>query len=182
MLTFKGTTLFFIFVLIGMAVFGLIQDFPLPYFIVPISIYVFIVVYGSATIHSGFFMNVISKGDESVPEIAITFDDGPNPQTTPEILDILKKHDITATFFCIGERAAENPDLIRRIVAEGHILGNHSHSHHVLFDLFSKKNMVRDLRACNKTIEKMIGKRMLLFRPPYGVTNPALANAVSEVR
>jgi|SRR5688572_28261232 len=182
MLTFKGTTLFFIFVLIGMAIYGLIQDFPLPYFIIPITIYISIVAYGSASIQSGFFMNVISKGDASVPEIAITFDDGPHPETTPAILDILKQNKITATFFCIGERAAENPDLIRRIVDEGHILGNHSHSHHVFFNLFSKKNMVRELRACNRTIEKMIGKRMLMFRPPYGVTNPSLAKAVEEVR
>ena len=178
MLNYKNTTLFLVLVLIILALVGLINNMPLPYFLIPVFVYLGILFYGSAYINSGFFMKVISSGDKTIPEVAITFDDGPASASTPEILDILKKNDTPATFFCIGHKVIENPELLQRIASEGHLVGNHSYSHAFFFDLFSRDNMSREIRSTNRAVEKLTRKRMFFFRPPYGVTTPVLAKAV----
>ena len=90
----------------------------------------------------------------------------------------MNKYDVKSAFFCVGNRAAENPHLIMRMDKEGHIIGNHSGSHHFLFDLFSRKKIAEDLEENDKIIDRIINKKVSLFRPPYGVTNPAVAAAV----
>ncbi len=171
-----------VLVLIILASFGIVHDIPLTYFLIPVFLYIGILVYGSAMIHSGYFMDVHCRGDESVPEVALTFDDGPDPEFTPGILDILKKNQATATFFCIGEKINENPAIVQRISDEGHLIGNHSFSHHMFFDFFSQDNMVKEIRATNRLVEKLIHKRMFFFRPPYGVTTPVLDRAVKYTK
>jgi len=182
MLNFKNTSLLFILILFLITVSGLFLEIPIWIFFIPIVAYIFIIIYGSASIHSDFFMPVVCHGDVLKNEVAITFDDGPSTELTPAILDILKKNDITAAFFCIGERAVENPELMERIASEGHLIGNHSYSHHFFFDLGSMNDMVREIRATNKCIEKIVRKRIHLFRPPYGVTTPVLAKAVIKAK
>lgn len=161
---------------------GLYTSISLWLFLIPIATYLLLIIYGASNIRSDFFMKVSSGGDETYAEVALTFDDGPSPETTPQILDILKKNDITAAFFCIGEKAAEHPELMQRISDEGHIIGNHSYSHHFFFDFLSHDNMVREIRNTNKVIEKIVRKRIHLFRPPYGVTTPVLAKAVKKAK
>ena len=178
MLNYKTSSLGLVGVLIVMASIGIVHDIPLPFFLVPVFIYIGLLVWGSSQIYSGYFMEVYCHGDESIPEVAITFDDGPDPEFTPSILDILKQHQTTATFFCIGEKINENPEILKRISAEGHLVGNHSFSHHVFFDFFTQNNMVREIRTTNRAVEKLIQKRMFFFRPPYGVTTPVLNKAV----
>ncbi|HNR41458.1 MAG TPA: polysaccharide deacetylase family protein [Bacteroidales bacterium] len=134
--------------------------------------------YGSAAVCSGFYCRVICSGSTSERIISLTFDDGPHETLTPAILDILNKYDVKSAFFCVGNRAAENPHLIMRMDKEGHIIGNHSGSHHFLFDLFSRKKIAEDLEENDKIIDRIINKKVSLFRPPYGVTNPAVAAAV----
>jgi peptidoglycan-N-acetylglucosamine deacetylase len=182
MLNFKSATLLLIVILIMIGLSGLFNSIPIWLFVIPILPYLILIVYGSATIGSSFFMPVICNGDKTINEVALTFDDGPAPKTTDTILDILKKNQVPAAFFMIGERAVEHPHLVQRIADEGHLIGNHSYSHHALFDLFPRSEMVRELRATNKAIEKMVRKRVHLFRPPYGVTTPALAKAVSKTK
>ena len=178
MLSYKGTSLLLVLVLIIMASVGIVRDIPLPFFLIPVLIYIGILVYGSAAICSGFFIEVVCAGDPAVPEVALTFDDGPDATRTPRILDILKENEVPAAFFCIGEKINDNQDLLNRIHQEGHIIGNHSYSHHFFFDLFTYAKMVREIRAVNRNVEKVINKRMFLFRPPYGVTTPALSRAI----
>lgn len=135
---------------------------------------------GSINICSCFYIDVICRGDADSNSVGLSFDDGPGEQTGI-VLDVLKKHGVKAGFFCIGKNAQLKPELIRRIDSEGHFIGNHSFSHAFWFDLFSKKKMIQEMRETNNTIFEIIGKRMKLFRPPYGVTTPVLARAIREL-
>lgn len=98
------------------------------------------------------------------PVIALTFDDGPDPVYTPRLLDILAAHRARATFFVIGERAHRHPELVARVAAEGHVIGNHSWDH-PSFPLISQEQRREQVRACARSISPY-GER--LFRPPYG--------------
>ena len=95
---------------------------------------------------------------------ALTFDDGPHPETTPRLLDILERHGAHATFFVIGEAAQRYPDLVRQVAQAGHAIGNHSWDH-PSFPLISGRERRAQLRACEETIAPY-GQR--LFCPPYG--------------
>ena len=98
--------------------------------------YLIATAYGSFQIRANYFVTSIHKGKKK--SIALTFDDGPHPENTPRILDILKDKGVKATFFVIGKNAEKYPDLLRRIDAEGHIVGNHSYSHNQLIASFQK--------------------------------------------
>jgi peptidoglycan/xylan/chitin deacetylase (PgdA/CDA1 family) len=101
--------------------------------------------------------------------IALTFDDGPDRQTTPPILDELRERDIEATFFVLGRQVEKHPDLLRRIVAEGHTIGNHTYDHADLSGL-NEEQMRRELRSTQKAVDDALGYHypMALMRPPYG--------------
>src|SRR5215210_2246286 len=101
--------------------------------------------------------------------IALTFDDGPYRQTTPLILDSLRRHHLKATFFVIGRQVKKNPGLLRRIVKEGHTVGNHTYDHADLSDL-SPKRMRLELQGTQKAVDEALGYHypMELMRPPYG--------------
>lgn len=106
--------------------------------------------------------------------VALTFDDGPDPEHTPCILDLLAASGARATFFLIGERAARCPELVRRIVSEGHAVGNHTYSH-VSCSGLPPQRLREELRATDAVLEALgtVGPR--LFRPPYGALRPELA-------
>ncbi len=101
------------------------------------------------------------------PYIALTFDDGPNPTLTPKLLDLLAAHHMKATFFVVGQNAADHPDILRRAVKEGHEIGNHSWSHPNLGKM-SDEAVRRELQKTDDAISAAIGKRPTLMRPPYG--------------
>lgn len=105
-------------------------------------------------------------GDASPERIALTFDDGPDPQWTPAILDILLAAGAKGTFFVTGQNANAHPDLMRRIFSEGHEIGNHSFSH-VDLSHSSPKRIALELNATQRAIEHITGRSALLFRPPY---------------
>jgi peptidoglycan/xylan/chitin deacetylase (PgdA/CDA1 family) len=125
-------------------------------------------------------MKTVCQGPLESGAIAITFDDGPLAEYTPQVLDVLKKEGVKAAFFCIGQRIQGNEALLKRVVEEGHIVGNHSFSHHFWFDLFTKRKMVGDLRQADEAIENAVAKRPKFFRPPYGVINPNLKKAIES--
>jgi peptidoglycan/xylan/chitin deacetylase (PgdA/CDA1 family) len=106
-------------------------------------------------------------------ELALTFDDGPNPKWTPRLLDVLGKHGVKATFFMLGSRAQAEPELVRRVAAEGHLIGNHSWSHPNL--ALSRASRVREeLALTNHALEQITGDRIWYFRPPFGARSPAV--------
>jgi peptidoglycan/xylan/chitin deacetylase (PgdA/CDA1 family) len=116
---------------------------------------------------SSFFRPVLIRGPREGKRISLTFDDGPAPPYTEKILDILREHKVPATFFVCGKNVERYPDLLRRMVAEGHAIGNHTYSH--LFVYFkSRKRLAEEIDHTQDIIEKVIGTRPTLFRPPYG--------------
>lgn len=125
----------------------------------------------------GFFLPIISKGQPGSEGIALTFDDGPSPETTPMILQLLDSYNFKATFFVIGEKAEKHPDLIRAILAAGHTIGNHSWTHDSLLMLRKQKTLHKDIQKSQQLLCSF-GFRPLLFRPPVGITNPLLKSVL----
>jgi peptidoglycan/xylan/chitin deacetylase (PgdA/CDA1 family) len=107
-------------------------------------------------------------------EIALTFDDGPDPELTPQVLDLLDRHGARATFFCIGERAAEHPEVVREIVRRGHAVENHSRGHRLTFACLGLGGMRREIESAQRTISEIAGRAPRFFRPPMGIRSPLL--------
>jgi peptidoglycan/xylan/chitin deacetylase (PgdA/CDA1 family) len=107
-------------------------------------------------------------------QVALTIDDGPDPQVTPAVLDLLARHRVRATFFCIGERIARHPELARRITREGHEIGNHTAHHPYGFSLFGPAAIRREIAAAQAQIETICNVKPRFFRAPAGLRNPFL--------
>lgn len=140
--------------------------------------YLVVTAYGTSVLAMGYYLPVRWKGKRGSRSVALTFDDGPVVNDTERILDILQEHGVPAAFFCIGNRVETNPQLVQRMNAAGHLIGNHSYWHRTTFDLQSPRRIYDELVATDHVIEKAIGNRPAYFRPPYGVTNPMVAAAV----
>jgi peptidoglycan-N-acetylglucosamine deacetylase len=134
--------------------------------------------WGSYSISSNVYIPVLCSGPKDRRVIALSFDDGPAEQYTPQILEILEGRGVEAAFFCIGTNIKGREGLLRRIHEGGHLIGNHSYSHHFWFDLFSSRRMRADLAQMDAAVREVLGVTPRLFRPPYGVTNPNLARAI----
>jgi peptidoglycan/xylan/chitin deacetylase (PgdA/CDA1 family) len=115
-----------------------------------------------------------------VEAVALTFDDGPDPVYTPRVLEILARENVAATFFVVGERARANPDLLREIDRQGHLIGNHSFSHawNINFGLHAR--LAHEIDNCNEAIVAAIGKRPRFYRAPHGFKNPALGDVLAK--
>ena len=110
---------------------------------------------------------LLVRGKSCCRSVHLTFDDGPCEINTPRILDSLRHHGATATFFIVGEQARKNPKLIRRIVDEGHEIGGHTYSHHHRRNI-SLRELQAELEKTDETLRRVIGHSTTLFRPPYG--------------
>jgi peptidoglycan-N-acetylglucosamine deacetylase len=119
--------------------------------------------------------------DSTTSTLALTFDDGPDPQFTPRILDVLADLQVAATFFVIGRRARAHPELVQRILAEGHALGTHSQSHPDPWTL-SPRELWRDYRDGRRTVEEITERPVHLFRPPRGYIDAVGAVAMRAAR
>jgi len=113
------------------------------------------------------------RGERGGRTIALTFDDGPDPEATPRVLDILAAHRVTASFFLVGERATRHASLARRIAEAGHDLGNHSWSHRSLWRAGPRRT-ANEVRRGHQAIAQATGTEPRFFRPPWGLTNLAL--------
>lgn len=176
-MNFKTTTISFLISIVVWFLFCYYSHISYWWLLVPIIIYKGFIIYGSAKIQANFYTTALCKANTNEKKIAITFDDGPNKEFTPQILSTLKDYNAKATFFVIGKNIPENEQLLKQINEEGHIIGNHSFSHGFFIDFKSTKGFKEELKATSETIYKVIKKRPKLFRPPYGVTTPNLAKA-----
>jgi len=128
----------------------------------------------------GFFLPVISRRKTVCRAVALTFDDGPDPDVTPQLLELLRRHGLPATFFVTGARAQRHPGLIREILSRGHTLGNHSYHHDPLLMLRSRAKL-REEVARTQDVLAAFAVRPLIFRPPVGITNPRLPGILREL-
>lgn len=168
----------FIVVIAFMAGQVYVGNMPWQSLAIPSIIFLAIMAYGSSVIGSGYYIETVCSGSTTEKAIALTFDDGPEPRHTEKILDVLKQNEIHAAFFFIGHKMEQHPEIVMRVVNEGHIIGNHSYSHHRYFDLFPRQKMMEELQRTNNIAERITGKKLKFFRPPYGVTTPVLAKAI----
>lgn len=124
-------------------------------------------------------VSIINSGPKEVSSIALTFDDGPHPLYTEQILDLLKDYDIKATFFVLGMHAESYPDIIKRQVRDGHEVGNHSYSHKNLRKA-SIKTIQYEYEKTQEILTPILGKPPSLFRPPYGIYNNDVIKVISS--
>jgi len=130
---------------------------------------------------TGFFMPVICRGKAGTTGVALTFDDGPSPESTPILLDLLARHRLHATFFVVGRKAAAYPELISKILNQGHSIGNHSLWHDSLLMLRSAKTLQADIHKTQEIL-KGLGIQAHTFRSPAGVSNPYLGMVLAQER
>ncbi|WP_232824213.1 MULTISPECIES: polysaccharide deacetylase family protein [Paraliobacillus] len=124
---------------------------------------------------------IVLSGDQSENRIALTFDDGPDPRFTPQILDVLQGYNVKATFFLMGARAKAYPELVQRIIAEGHIIGNHTYWHPNLVEEGDIPTLENEVNRTEATLTEQIGYRTKLFRAPYGFLNNELVEKLEDM-
>ncbi len=136
--------------------------------------------WGSFDIRLNYFVKAYSNNpNEKFKKIALTFDDGPHEMTV-KILDLLLKYNARATFFCIGNQIEKFPEILQRVIDEGHVVGNHTLSHSKSFGFFSTSQVKEEVEQTDTLLQNKTNKKPLLFRPPFGVTNPNVAKAIAE--
>ncbi|HUD23596.1 MAG TPA: polysaccharide deacetylase family protein [Acidobacteriaceae bacterium] len=135
--------------------------------------------YASLSPTSQIFGRTLIAGHDA-DEVALTFDDGPNDAATPQLLDVLARHGVRATFFAMGDFARARPEIVRDVVSAGHILGNHTMSHPRL-STESASRIRRELADCNAVIEDITGSAVTFFRPPFGARRPYVLRAAREL-
>jgi peptidoglycan/xylan/chitin deacetylase (PgdA/CDA1 family) len=150
-------------------------------FLILALVVIAILAWGSFTICSGLYIKAHCRGLGDDKKVALSFDDGPDLQLTPLVLDLLKKHNIKAAFFLVGEKLEKDPKMLDKILSNGHIVGNHSYSHNNTFGFKSKNRVLKELQKTEALIFHSSGKRIKLFRPPFGVTNPNIAGAARKL-
>ncbi len=172
-----------LFLLLSLAWFFIAKEhFNFGWWLLALFFYSIILFIGSVRMRWNFYLtsqNKIISNIENKKYVVLSFDDGPC-QNTIKILDILHEASVPAVFFLIGNNIKSNEAIVKRIISEGHQVGNHSYFHRANFDLQSVKKMTEELLACNDSIEKVTLQKTVFFRPPYGVTNPNLAKAVKN--
>jgi len=126
-----------------------------------------------------FFLPIVSKGKKGTEGVALTFDDGPDPEVTPRLLELLARHGVTATFFVTGVRAERYPEIMKAILAAGHTVGNHSYSHFPFLMLKGRSTLQREIALAQSVFLKL-GIVPLAFRPPVGITNSRLWRILLE--
>lgn len=119
------------------------------------------------------------EANVSEPYVAITFDDGPHPENTPRLLDILAARGVKATFYVIGQPVTRHPDVVQRALAEGHEIGSHTWSHRFLTTQTSH-SIARELTAAHEAIEEAIGVPPTALRPPYGAVTEAMTRWIDH--
>ena len=128
----------------------------------------------------GLRFSRILEGDPRKKEIALTFDDGPHPGYTPQLLAVLKRYNVKATFFVVGEQAEKNPELIRDEIAAGDSVGNHTYDHVSLVKI-PQDYVSTEIKACGEVLDSITDKTPHLFRPPGGVYDPRIAETAEAL-
>lgn len=150
------------------------------YLSLTVFLWIAVTAWGSFDIRSGYYVKTtISHKRTKQHVVALTFDDGPT-EHTEKVLDLLNTFGQKATFFCIGIQAEKNPELLKRIVSEGHLIGNHTYMHSSSIGFRPADWVSEEIQKTQKALSAYTGKTPAFFRPPFGVTNPNIAKACKE--
>ncbi len=145
---------------------------PLAFLVPFVVVYAGLVNLGTYFLNLQVFVDVIRRGPKGARGVALTFDDGPHPEHTLEVLDILDEYGAKATFFVIGEKAARHPDVVCEIARRGHDLAVHSYTHDRFLNMRNERRIEREIVDTARVIEDLAGQRPRFFRPPVGFTSP----------
>jgi peptidoglycan/xylan/chitin deacetylase (PgdA/CDA1 family) len=145
------------------------------------SAYLGLILCGVFFLRLRVFVDAMIHGPRGAKGIALTFDDGPDPESTKKTLDALDAAGAKATFFVIGKKAEAHPDTVRDILERGHLVGLHSYAHDRLFALKGARRWKKDLKRGARVLEEITGKKPKLFRPPIGHTVPHTPRVVREL-
>lgn len=145
-----------------------------------LAVYLGIFALGMSILRLNFFVKAACRGKATAGRVALTFDDGPDPSTTPELLKVLKQHEIKAAFFPIGAIAEDHPDTIKQIDQQGHVLGNHSYRHAWWTNFLVGRALEREIGRAQDAIKAATGKVPAFFRPPIGLTNPHIPGVLRK--
>lgn len=154
---------------------------PLPIAAVGAAFYVGLLLCGVFVLRLRMFTDAVVRGPSDATGVVLTFDDGPDPVHTREVLDTLDTYEAKATFFVIGRKAEEHRDVVEEIVRRGHEVGVHGFAHDRLFSLRGSRRVKDDLERAIRVLENITGKTPLLFRPPIGHTNPTIARIADQL-
>jgi peptidoglycan/xylan/chitin deacetylase (PgdA/CDA1 family) len=131
--------------------------------------------------NSTFWAPTLSRAARPTRTVALTFDDGPDPEFTPRVLAILAEKNVPAAFFVVGRRSEAYPELLAAIDRAGHLVAGHSYTHSLAFHFRLWRGVRREIASCNAAIVRAIGREPLLFRSPQGFKNPALGDVLREL-
>lgn len=137
---------------------------------------------GVAIPQLSFFGPFICRGNSARRQVALTFDDGPDPRSTPELLELLREYEVEAAFFVIGKKVEANPKLANQILRGGHLLENHTYEHSYTTNFYSTGKLTAELTRTQQAIERHTGTTPRLFRPPVGLSNPNTFHAAAALR
>jgi len=126
---------------------------------------------GVVSLRSGIFGPALTRKENS-QSIFLTFDDGPDPELTPRVLELLRRNNMKATFFVIAKKAEQYPNLVQQILSEGHTIGSHDLTHPWWANFRTYKSLYRDISKSVIIIESITGKKVTYYRPPVGLSNP----------
>jgi peptidoglycan/xylan/chitin deacetylase (PgdA/CDA1 family) len=168
-----------VFVFVGRTV--LLQPPPLVVSILAFAAYLAFILAGVFSLRLRMFADAVLRGPKGARGVVLTFDDGPDPKTTPRVLDVLDGEKVKATFFVIAKKDEQHPELVREIVRRGHAIGLHSYAHDRLFALRGQRRVAKDLARGVAVLEAITGEKPDLFRPPIGHTNPAIARVADAM-
>lgn len=179
LLVFSRATATGVALLTASAVFA-IASAPVAAVIAPLALFLACVAIAPAFSRLEFFLPTLSRGDRSRPEVAITFDDGPDPRTLPALLELLTEFQAPATFFVVGNQVEANPSLVTQLLERGHEVGNHSQTHDPMLMLRSMSRLRREVQGCQDQLIAL-GAKPTVFRPPVGITNSRLPLILREL-
>ncbi len=146
-----------------------------------LGLYVILFSLGICVIRLGYFVRSFCRDSRHGAGVVLTFDDGPDPSGTKELLEVLSRHGVKAAFFPTGMKAEAHPDLLREIDRAGHVVGNHTYRHAWFTNFLRGRSLGQELVKAQKVIETAIGKTPAFFRPPAGLTNPHYRNALKRL-
>lgn len=175
-----GYTIFGVFT--AVFVYGyIVNGWSILYFLSFFLIWFLLVLYGSFFIQANYHLKAISKVKTQQKFVAITFDDGPT-EFTNKVLSQLKKKEHKATFFCVGSNIEQHPEIFKNIIADGHLIGNHTYSHAKNTGFKKTPEIVEELNQTDELIKQYTGEKPHYFRPPFGVTNPSIMRAIRKTK